>query len=163
MIDRVRHGWPRSSERPRWAAGSPVPVPSVLRKAHGLASSGCLRSSGPDSSGMACHRRGEPAGALRRQRRYLAVFWRTILLVGAMLASVVLAPVQAFAATSATEPAADTYVQADRPTSNFGRTSTLRADNSPITNAYLRFNVSVPAGEAEQHALPGPTFPHTKL
>jgi len=97
---------------------------------------------------MACHRRGEPAGALRRQRRYLAVFWRTILLVGAMLASVVLAPVQAFAATSATEPAADTYVQADRPTSNFGPTSTLRADNSPITNAYLRFNVSVPAGEA---------------
>ncbi|MBM7857214.1 CBM96 family carbohydrate-binding protein [Lentzea nigeriaca] len=37
---------------------------------------------------------------------------------------------------------ADTYVQADQPSTNFGTSTTLRVDGSPVTNAYLRFNVT---------------------
>src|SRR4051812_26113919 len=104
-------------------------------------------------SAMARPPLGERAGTLPTQRQYWKIVWRIVLLVGAIVASVVLVPFQAFAATSTAEPVADTYVQADRPTSNFGRTSALRADNSPITNAYIRFNVSIPAGEAVTKAV----------
>jgi hypothetical protein len=35
----------------------------------------------------------------------------------------------------------DSYVQADTATTNYGNATTLRADGSPVTNSYLRFNV----------------------
>jgi chitodextrinase len=38
-------------------------------------------------------------------------------------------------------PIADSYVRADNPSSNFGTSSTLRADASPETRSYLRFDV----------------------
>jgi chitodextrinase len=38
-------------------------------------------------------------------------------------------------------PVADTYVNADFPSTNYGSSSTLRADASPIVQSYLRFNV----------------------
>jgi chitodextrinase len=39
-------------------------------------------------------------------------------------------------------PVADTYVQSDMPTSNFGSTSQIVVDNSPVRNLLLKFNVS---------------------
>jgi hypothetical protein len=39
-------------------------------------------------------------------------------------------------------PAADTYVQADLPTSSFGSATQMVVDNSPIRNLLLKFNVS---------------------
>jgi hypothetical protein len=50
------------------------------------------------------------------------------------------APTTASALTFA--PAADTYVQSDLPTSNFGSSDRFVADNSPIRNTLLKFNVS---------------------
>jgi hypothetical protein len=39
-------------------------------------------------------------------------------------------------------PAADAYVDASNPSSNYGRATTLRVDASPIVRSYLRFNVT---------------------
>jgi hypothetical protein len=39
-------------------------------------------------------------------------------------------------------PQADAYVNASSPTSNFGTSKTLYVDGSPVTNSYIRFNVS---------------------
>jgi hypothetical protein len=40
------------------------------------------------------------------------------------------------------KPVADTYVNSGSPTTNYGGTTTLRADGSPDVHSYLRFNVS---------------------
>ncbi|HEY9526959.1 MAG TPA: DNRLRE domain-containing protein, partial [Anaerolineales bacterium] len=39
-------------------------------------------------------------------------------------------------------PAADTYVRSDQPTTNFGASSQLLADGSPVKNIFLKFTVS---------------------
>jgi calcineurin-like phosphoesterase family protein/fibronectin type III domain protein/S-layer family protein len=39
-------------------------------------------------------------------------------------------------------PTSDTYVQSDTPATNYGSSTQLVVDNSPIRNAFLRFNVS---------------------
>ncbi len=39
-------------------------------------------------------------------------------------------------------PAADSYVDTSNPTKNYGTSTALRVDGSPIVNSYLRFNVS---------------------
>jgi calcineurin-like phosphoesterase family protein len=46
------------------------------------------------------------------------------------------------AATTTFYPSADSHVQADKPSSNFGLSSGLRVDGSPVSNAYLRFDVT---------------------
>jgi hypothetical protein len=38
-------------------------------------------------------------------------------------------------------PVADSYVNADAPTTNYGNSTTLRVDGSPIVRSYLRFTV----------------------
>lgn len=42
---------------------------------------------------------------------------------------------------------ADAYVHADQAGMNIGTRSGIRVDGSPVTNAYLGFNVNVPTGE----------------
>jgi hypothetical protein len=44
-------------------------------------------------------------------------------------------------------PEADTYVSADRPRTNFGRSRSLRADGSPRATTYLRFRLITLKGE----------------
>jgi calcineurin-like phosphoesterase family protein len=39
-------------------------------------------------------------------------------------------------------PSADTYVQSDTPTTNYGSSTQFVVDNSPVRNAFLKFNVS---------------------
>jgi hypothetical protein len=57
-----------------------------------------------------------------------------------------LIPTATAAATSGIQtftftPAADSYVNASSPTTNYGSSTQLRADGSPIVRSYLRFNV----------------------
>ncbi len=47
----------------------------------------------------------------------------------------------ASAATTTLTPVADSQVQEDAPTGNFGTTTTLRVDGSPVSIAYLKFDV----------------------
>jgi len=58
----------------------------------------------------------------------------------------------AVAATATLTPLADTYVKSDRPANNFGKTNSFKIDTSPAQNAYLRFDVTVPAGESVTRA-----------
>src|SRR3954469_23328978 len=66
-----------------------------------------------------------------------------LLIVAAAVAGTLLAGApSALAAVTTLTPAADSYVQADQATSNFGPSSELHADSSPVTNAYLKFTVT---------------------
>jgi hypothetical protein len=58
----------------------------------------------------------------------------------------------ASAATQAFGPVADSYVRADRAGTNYGSAKTLVVDGSPVANAYLRFDVKVPAGDSVTRA-----------
>ena len=50
-------------------------------------------------------------------------------------------PEAAAAVTTTFSAVADSYVQADQPTRNFGTATTLKVDGSPVTISYLRFDV----------------------
>jgi hypothetical protein len=56
-------------------------------------------------------------------------------------ASLTLGAPAAHAATITLSPVADSYVMADQPTQNFGGADILRIDGSPISVAYLKFEV----------------------
>src|SRR5258707_572851 len=70
-----------------------------------------------------------------------------ILLAGLMLTGVIAlasAPTTtatASAATSVLTPVADSQVQQDTPTTNYGTSPTLRVDGSPVAVSYLKFDV----------------------
>lgn len=52
-------------------------------------------------------------------------------------------PTQVSAADTLTfTPVADTYIEAGRPTTNFGSATTLQVDNSPVKHFLLRFSVA---------------------
>ena len=61
------------------------------------------------------------------------------------------APLNAPAVTF--NPAADAYVLASSPSTNYGTAVSLRVDNSPVTSSYLRFTVSGLGGAAVQSAM----------
>ena len=50
-------------------------------------------------------------------------------------------------------PVADSYVNADSPTTNYGTLTTLRIDGSPIVRSYLRFNVQGLSGTVTRATL----------
>jgi hypothetical protein len=50
-------------------------------------------------------------------------------------------------------PSVDAYVRADNPGTNFGTGATLKVDNSPVVNSYLRFSVSGLSGQSVTQAL----------
>jgi chitodextrinase len=50
-------------------------------------------------------------------------------------------------------PVADSYVNESSPTMNYGLTSTLRADGSPLVRSYLRFNVQGLVGTVTRATL----------
>lgn len=50
-------------------------------------------------------------------------------------------------------PAADTYIRADRPTTNFGGKNRLYADSSPTYHTLIRFDVSGIAGHVDSATL----------
>jgi hypothetical protein len=66
-----------------------------------------------------------------------------LLVVAAVIGSTLLAGgTPALAATSTLTASADSFVQADKATTNFGTATELHADASPVTNAYLKFDVA---------------------
>jgi len=69
----------------------------------------------------------------------IAAVLAAALLVGGLIGVVLQRP--AHAATTLT-PVADSYVQADQPTTNFGTATTIKVDGSPVTISYLKFAVT---------------------
>lgn len=65
----------------------------------------------------------------------------------AIFAAAIVIGGSAGAASSTITPSADAYVQSNQKNRNYGTASSIQVDGSPVTNGYLRFNVSVPAGE----------------
>jgi Phosphoesterase family len=55
--------------------------------------------------------------------------------------------------TTTLAPVADAYVTPDRPRQNFGRASALLVGGRPASVAYLRFKISVPAGQTVSRAM----------
>ena len=51
------------------------------------------------------------------------------------------------------KPAADAYTSSDRPTTNFGTATALKADASPIATSYLRFDVQGLGGPVTKATL----------
>ncbi len=56
-------------------------------------------------------------------------------------------------ATLIFNPSADTYVRSDNPTGNYGSASSLRADASPDTQSYLRFDLQGVSGTVTSATL----------
>lgn len=63
----------------------------------------------------------------------------TAVLVGSGLTVVGATP--ASASTITLNPVADSYVQSDLPTANFGTVTSVKVDGSPVTTSYLKFDV----------------------
>jgi hypothetical protein len=51
------------------------------------------------------------------------------------------------------KPVADAYTSSDRPTTNYGTATTLKADASPVATSYLRFDVEGLAGPVKKATL----------
>jgi hypothetical protein len=69
-----------------------------------------------------------------------------------VVAAAVMGSGAAGTATATLTPVADSYVRADRPMRNFGKASGLSVAGRPVSNAYLRFRVTVPAGKTVTRA-----------
>jgi acid phosphatase type 7 len=69
------------------------------------------------------------------------------ILITGTLASRMLIPTAAVSQNFTFNPVADSYVNADSPSTNYGTTATIRVDDSPVVNSYLRFSVSGLAGQ----------------
>ena len=81
-------------------------------------------------------------------RSALTVALATTGLVGADLALDVSA---AHASTITVNAAEDSYIDSSNPSTNFGTTVWLTADNRPTKYGYYKFNVTIPAGETITH------------
>ncbi len=55
--------------------------------------------------------------------------------------------------TTTVNPVADSYVDSSNPSANFGTSTQIRVDGSPIVNSYLRFSVSGLSGTVKQVQL----------
>ncbi len=55
--------------------------------------------------------------------------------------------------TTTFNPVADAYVNSAYPSTNYGTSTALRADSSPIVNSYLRFSVSGLTGTVQKVTL----------
>jgi len=60
---------------------------------------------------------------------------------------------QAAAATSTFTASDDSYVRQDLPTTNYGTSTSVQADASPVTNGYLKFTVSGVSGSVSSATL----------
>ncbi len=87
----------------------------------------------------------------RQHLRYVFLFTLTLVML-ALLVSV--SPSTTSAATSTTfVPVADAYVNSSYPSTNYGTSTQLRVDASPVTNSYLRFNVTGLSGNVTSATL----------
>lgn len=90
--------------------------------------------------------------AVLRQRVWFAFLFTLPLGLFILLSTVSSSPTSA--ATSITfVPVADSYVNSGSPTSNYGTSAQLRADASPVTNSYIRFNITGLSGNITSATL----------
>ena len=86
-----------------------------------------------------------PPSRVRSRAVYLCAVAAVVTLV-AVSVSFAAVPILGASATSPSAPAlhptADSWVNAGRPTANYGSSTTLRIDGSPVWKAYLRFDLS---------------------
>jgi hypothetical protein len=68
-------------------------------------------------------------------------------LLGSLAPVLTSAPAAQAASTVSFIPVADTYVRADQPSANFGTSSSVQVDGSPVKIAYLTFDLSSLAGQ----------------
>ena len=88
----------------------------------------------------------------RSTRTRLAVAVAVVASAAVVAAALLSTTRTAGAATSTLTPVADAHVRSDRAASNFGAASGLLLDGRPVASGYLRFDVSVPAGESVTRA-----------
>src|SRR5215207_8408130 len=128
-------GWTRSRRRPRPAWPVMLPAPS------GWLWRGLLNEPMPHcrwTKLLKANRRhlGDMLGDILGNR--IAMALAALLLA---TASLTLGAPVAHAASTTLSPVADSHVQADQPTVNFGNATALRVDGSPVSVAYLKFDV----------------------
>jgi acid phosphatase len=80
-------------------------------------------------------------------RKLSLVHIASIILITGMLASQFVMPTAAVTQNFTFNPVADSYVNAASSATNYGTSTSLQVDASPILNSYLRFNVSGLAGQ----------------
>src|SRR5690348_6664211 len=84
---------------------------------------------------------------------------RTLMVASAVVVGLAGVLAGRLATTEASNPSktftadADAYVSADKPRTNYGRTSTLVVDGSPVRRAYVRFTVAGLAGPLTRATL----------
>ncbi|MDG4826370.1 DNRLRE domain-containing protein [Asanoa sp. WMMD1127] len=74
-------------------------------------------------------------------------------LAGGIIAAVLGSTSPAAAATSTFRPSADTYVQNDTASTNYGTSTQITVDNSPVRRMFLRFSVSGVSGTVSSAKL----------
>jgi hypothetical protein len=85
--------------------------------------------------------------------RFVSTVALIVLVISANLVAYTSTAAAPVAATTFTfTPVADAYVIATSPDSNYGTSTSLRVDNSPITRSYIRFSVSGLSGSTVQSA-----------
>ena len=81
------------------------------------------------------------------KHRFILVSAATALAVTAATAAAVLVASPASAASFTFTPVADTYVQSDTASTNYGTSTQIVVDNSPVRRMFLRFTVSGVSGQ----------------
>jgi len=91
---------------------------------------------------------GLPANGPATGRRLVG----TLVALAALLVALCLAPA-ARAATTTFTPTDDTYVASDKPTTNYGKTTSAYTDGSPYKHVLLKFNVTGLTGAVQTAKL----------
>ncbi len=105
-----------------------------------------LSASHPPSPVTACH---NISGGLRKSYSLLVL----ALLVGFILLEAPSIRVQASPQAAVFSPIADSYVQGDKPATNYGTAAQLRTDGSPAVRSFIKFDVQGLSGTIEQVTL----------
>ncbi|GAA1854228.1 CBM96 family carbohydrate-binding protein [Asanoa iriomotensis] len=85
--------------------------------------------------------------------RILAGATTATVLAGGIIAAVLSSSTPAAAATATFRPTADTYVQQDTASTNYGTSTQITVDNSPVRRMFLRFTVSGVSGTVTNATL----------
>ena len=78
--------------------------------------------------------------------------WLSLATILAIACVVLISRGAARAGVSTLSAVADAYVRADKARSNFGKATGIRVDRDPVATGFVRFQVSVPAGETVTQA-----------
>src|SRR5688572_6252704 len=89
----------------------------------------------------------------KRHIRVAATAGTALALVATVATVVLTASTPAAAATSTFIPVADTYVQSDTPSTNYGTSNQVVVDNAPVRRTSLKFTVTGVSGQVTSAKL----------